>query len=129
MPKPTILTVLGVVALGTAGAALASEQVSVEPGAPSFVRELGAAGIATVGGTVIEARPNGHFVLADAEGGTITVDAEHLRLDDLQPGQMITVTGSLDGAELDADQAIRVDGTIVVPAHGLGGDDGEDDRD
>ena len=40
---------------------------------------------------------------------------------------MITITGSLDGDELDADQAIREDGSVVVRE--LGSDDDEDDQD
>ena len=126
MRNALTLTLAAAAALG-AGAVLASEATVVEPTAPSFVRELGAAGTATVGGTVIEARRDGHFVLADVEDGRITVDAGHLRLGDLQPGQMITITGSLDGDELDADQVIREDGSVVVRE--LNSDDGEDDRD
>jgi hypothetical protein len=113
MPKTTLLALLAATALG-AGATLASEWTMVEPGAPFFVRELGAARAATVGGTVAEVRRDGHFVLADAEDGRITVDAEHLRLDGLAPGQMITVTGQLDEGELEADHAIREDGSVVV---------------
>lgn len=114
MPKATTLALFAAIALGAAGAALASERTAVEPGAPSFVRELGAARTATVGGTVAEVRRDGHFVLADAEGGTVTVDAEHLRLDGLAPGQTITVTGRLDEGDLEAGHAIREDGSVVV---------------
>jgi hypothetical protein len=114
MPKAAILALFAATALGTIAAALASERTAVEPGAPSFVRELGAARTATVGGTVAEVRRDGHFVLADAEGGTVTVDAEHLRLGGLAPGQTITVTGRLDDGELEAGHAIQEDGSVVV---------------
>jgi hypothetical protein len=114
MPKTTILTLVAAVALGTMGAALASERDAVQPQAPSFVRELEAAGAATVGGTVVEIRRDGHFILADPEDGRIIVDAEHLRLDGLAPGQAITVTGRLDDGELEAGHAIREDGSMVV---------------
>ena len=77
MPKIANLALFAAAALGAAGAGLASgaERAVVEPEAPSFVRELGAARTATVGGTFAEVRRHGHFVLADAEGGTVTVDA------------------------------------------------------
>ena len=114
MPKAATLALFAATALGASGAALASERTAVEPGAPSFVRELGAARTATVGGAIAEVRHDGHFVLADAEGGTVTVDAEHLRLDGLAPGQMITVTGRLDVGELEAGHAIRDDGSVVA---------------
>ena len=126
MPKTAILTLTAAVALGTIGAALASERDAVQPEAPSFVRELGAAGAATVGGTVAEVRRDGHFILADPEDGRIIVDAEHLKLDGLAPGQAITVTGRLDEGELEAGHAIREDGSVVVRE---AGSDDEDDRD
>lgn len=127
MSKTALLTLLAATTLGGAGAAPASEQIAVEPGAPSFVRELGKARAATVGGTVAEVRRDGHFILADAEEGRITVDAEHLRLDGLAPGQMITVTGRLDEGELEAGHAIREDGSVVVRA--AGSDEEKNDRD
>jgi hypothetical protein len=114
MSKTVILALLASAVLGSADAALASEPRAVEPGAPAFVGELGAVRTATVGGTVAELRRDGHFILADAEGGKITVDAEHLRLESLAPGQMITITGRLDDGELEADHAIREDGSVVV---------------
>lgn len=114
MPNTAILTLVAAVALGTMGAAHASERDAVQPAAPSFVRELGAAGAATVGGTVVEIRRDGHFILADPEDGRIIVDAEHLRLDGLAPGQAITVTGRLDDGELEAGHAIREDGSVAV---------------
>jgi hypothetical protein len=126
MPKTAILTLLAAATLG-AGAALASERAAVEPTAPSFVRELGAARAATVGGTVLELRSDRRFVLADAEDGRLTVDAGHLRLDGLAPGQAITVTGRLDDGELEAGHAIRADGSVAVTA--AASDDEEDDRD
>jgi hypothetical protein len=113
MFKTAMLTLLAATTLGT-GAALASERTSVEPTAPSFVRELGAARTATVGGTVVEVRSEGHFVLADAEDGQIRVDAEHLSLDGLAPGQTITATGRLDDGELEAGHAIREDGSVAA---------------
>ena len=126
MRNALTLTLAAAAALG-AGAVLASERVAVEPGAPSFVRQLGAVGTATVGGTVVEVHRDGHFVLADAEGGTLTVDAERLRLDGLAPGQTITVTGRLDDGELEAGHAIREDGSVVV--RGAEEEDEEDHRD
>lgn len=111
MSKIAPFALLGAVTLG-AGAALAAERAAVEPTAPSFVRELGAARTATVGGTVVEVRGR-HFVLADAENGRLRVEAEHLRLDGLAAGQMITVTGRLDGDELEAAHAIREDGSVA----------------
>ena len=126
MPKTAILTLLAATTLGT-GAVLASEWPAVEPTAPSFVRELGVAQAATVGGIVAEVRRDGHFVLADAEDGRITVDAERLRLDGLAPGQAITVTGRLDDGELEAGHAIREDGSVVVQE--AGSDQEENDQD
>lgn len=114
MPKKALLALLAATILGGAGAALASEWTAIEPTAPSFVRELGAARAATVGGTVAEVGRDRHFVLADAEDGRITIDAKHLRLEGLAPGQAITVTGRLDDGELEADHAIREDGSSVV---------------
>jgi hypothetical protein len=127
MPKTAMLTLLAAATLG-AGAALASERAAVEPTAPSFVRELGTAGVATVGGTVLEVRSDGHFVLADAEDRTIVVDAADLRLDDLKPAQMITVMGRLDEAELEARYAIREDGSVAVLV-AESDDEEEDERD
>jgi hypothetical protein len=114
MPKTALLTLLAATTLG-AGAVLAAERPVVEPTAPSFVRELGTASTATVGGTVVVVRPDRHFVLADAEDGRIKVDAEQLRVDGLAPGQAITVTGRLDDGELKAGHAIREDGSVAVP--------------
>jgi hypothetical protein len=125
MRNALTLTLVAAAALG-AGAVLASESTVVEPTAPSFVRELGAAGTATVGGTVAEIRRDGHFVLADPEDGRIIVDAEHIGLDGLAPGQSITVTGRLDEGELEAGHAIREDGSVVVRE---AGSDEEDQRD
>jgi hypothetical protein len=73
MSNTALFALLGAVTLGT-GAALAGERAPFEPTAPYFVRELGAARTATVGGTVIEARGE-HFVLADAENGRIRVES------------------------------------------------------
>ena len=53
-------------------------------------------------------------MLADAEDGRLCVDAGHLRLEGLAPGEMITVTGRLDDRELEAGHVIREDGSIVV---------------
>jgi hypothetical protein len=114
MSKTAILALLAATLLGSADTVLALERRAVEPGAPSFVRELGAVQTATVGGTVAELRRDGHFILADLEGGKITVDAERLRLEGLAPGQMITVTGRLDDGELKAGHAIWEDGSGVV---------------
>lgn len=75
MSKTALVALLGAVALG-AGVASAAERAAVEPSAPSFVRELGAARTATVGGTVVEVRGR-RFVLADAENGRIRVEAAH----------------------------------------------------
>jgi hypothetical protein len=126
MPKTAILTFLAAAMLGS-GAALASERTMVEPTAPSFVRELGPARTATVGGTVVEIRPDGRFVLADAEGGRIRLDAERLRLDGLAPGQAITVTGRLDDGALEAGHAIREDGSVAVRAARAHDEKGERD--
>jgi uncharacterized protein (DUF1786 family) len=109
------------------GAALATERSPVGPSAPQAVAELGRGGSATVGGTVVSVG-NEHFTLADAEGQKLRVDAEHLRLGDLAPGQMLTVIGRLDDGELKAQQIIRDDGSVL----GRGGDarrdrDGDDD--
>ena len=112
MSKTALFAFLGAVALGS-GAALAAERVAIEPTAPSFVRELGAARTATVGGTVVEVSGE-HFVLADAENGRIRVDAEHLELAGLAAGQMITVTGRLDDGELEAVHAVREDGSVAL---------------
>ena len=82
---------------------------------------------ATVGGTVVEVDRDGHFVLADAEGGTLRVHAERLRLDGLARARQITVTGRLDDDELEAGHAIREDGSVVV--RGAEEEDEEDLRD
>jgi hypothetical protein len=108
-----------------AGAALAAERSPVEPTAPQAVAELGRAGGATVGGTVVSVEDD-HFTLADAEDQRLRIDAEHLRLGDLAPGQMLTVIGRLDDGELKAQQIIRDDGSMVVRE---AGPDEEDDRD
>ena len=118
MPRATILTLLVATALGTAGAAVASERAAVEPASPSFVSEVGATGVATIGGTVAKILHDGHFVLTDGEGGTVTVDPESLRLEGLAPGQMITVTGRFDDGELEASHVIREDGSVVVQERG-----------
>lgn len=124
MSKTAILALLAATTLA-AGPGLASERSAALPTAPSFVRELGAARTATVGGTVVELGRDGHFVLADAEAATITIDAGHLPLDGLTPGQMITVTGRLDEGELQAGHAIREDGSEAVRTDR----DEEDERD
>lgn len=113
MAKTTLLTALAASLLGS-GIALASDRAPVEPSAPSLIRELGQARTATIGGTVVALGRDGHLTLADSEDGRITVDAEHLRLDGLAPGQAITVTGQLDDGELEAGHAIREDGSVVV---------------
>lgn len=120
MSKAAFFALLGAVTLST-GAAPAAERATVEPTAPSFVRELGAARTATVGGTVVEVRGR-RFVLADAENGRIRVEAKHLRLDGLVAGQMITVTGRLDGDELEAAHAVREDGSVAPPGQKLASD-------
>lgn len=96
-----------------AGAALAGERMAIEPMAPSFVRELGSAGTATIGGTVAAVEGE-HFTLADPEGAKVRVDCEHLALEGLAPGQMITVTGWLSEGELEATHAIREDGSVAA---------------
>lgn len=113
MSKTAVLALLAATTLA-AGPGLASERSAALPTAPSFVRELGAARTATVGGTVVALGRDGHFVLADAEDARITVDAGHLGLENLAPGQMITVTGRLDEGELRAGHAVREDGSEVV---------------
>jgi hypothetical protein len=107
------IAVLSILATLASGAALASERTVVEPTAPLMVAEVGASRTATIAGTVLEVGRDGHFVLADPEDGTIRVDAEHLRLDDLTAGQVITVTGRLDPGELEAGHAIRGDGSVA----------------
>jgi hypothetical protein len=123
MSNATILTLLAAAAIGTAGAAVASDRAAVEPTASSFVREAGTAGIATIGGTVSQILHDGHFVLADGEGGTVIVDPESLRLDGLALGQMITVTGRFDEGELEASHVIREDGSVVIRERGEDDDD------
>jgi hypothetical protein len=116
-------TLAGVAA--TAAAAAAAGEKGVAPSAPSLVREIGPEGGATVAATVVELRSGG-FVLADAEGGRVRVEARHLPLAGLASGEMVTVTGRLDGGELEAAPAIREDGSLVLhPA----GRDGEEDED
>jgi hypothetical protein len=110
MSKIAVLSILATLA---SGAALASERTLVEPTAPLSVNEVGAYGTVTIAGTVLEVGRNGHFVLADADDGTFRVDAEHLRLNGLAPGQAITVTGSLDRDELEAGHAVRDDGSVA----------------
>lgn len=122
MTKTTYLTALAAGLLGS-GMALASDQASVEPSAPSLVRELGQARTATIGGTILALGRDGHLTLADSEDGTITVDAEHLRLEGLAPGRMLTVTGRLDDGELKAGQAILDDGSVVDREAGSDDDD------
>ena len=116
MRTMTTLTLLGTLAIGSA-AALAGESLrTIDPTAPSLVRELDGKGTATVGGTVLTTGRDGHFVLADAEEDRLTVDAGALDLEGLAPGQMVTVTGRLDGDELAASHAIREDGSIAIAA-------------
>lgn len=112
MAKTTLLTALAASLLGS-GIALASDRAPVEPCAPSLIRELGQARTATIGGTVVALGRDGHLTLADSEDGRITVDTEHLRLEGLTPGQMITVTGRLDEGELEAGHAILEDGRVA----------------
>ncbi|MFO1038165.1 MAG: hypothetical protein U1E45_15115 [Geminicoccaceae bacterium] len=114
MQKATALALVAATFLGAAGSAFAGERIAVQPTAPSFVSELGAARAATVGGTVDAVAGHGRFVLVDALGGTITVDARHLRLQGLAPGQMITVTGTIDEGVIDAGHAILEDGSVAV---------------
>ena len=120
MSKAALFALLGAVTLG-AGATLAAERAAIEPTAPSFVRELGAAPTATIGGTVVEVRGK-HFVLADAENGTLRVEAKHLGLHGLEAGQMITVTGRLEGDELEAVHAVREDGSVALSGRRLARD-------
>jgi hypothetical protein len=126
MSNATISTLLAATVLATAGVAVASDRAAVEPAVPSYVHEVGATGVATIGGTVTEIRRDGHFVLADDKGGTVTVNPESLRLDGLAPGQMITVTGRFDDGELEASHVIREDGSVAVWDRG---DDDDDDED
>jgi len=120
----------GAALLAALGVASASEdRVAAEPAAPSLVRELPATGTATVAGTVAELREDG-FVLADPEGGVLRVDAEHLDLAGLASGEMITVTGRVEEGGLEADHAVRADGTVVArdaaPGEDEGGKEDED---
>src|SRR4051812_15978492 len=83
----------GAALLAAFGFASATEdRAAAGPAAPSLVRELPATGTATVAGIIAELQEDG-LVLADPEGGKLRVDAEHLRLAALAPGEMITVTG------------------------------------
>lgn len=113
MRSLTTLALLGTLATGST-AALAGESLrTIGPTAPSLVRELDGKDTATVGGTVLTTGRDGRFVLADAEEDRLTVDAGALNLEDLAPGQMVTVTGRLDGDELEARHAIREDGSVA----------------
>lgn len=122
MPALLAATMLVAAGVGTAKAGSAA----VEPATPSLVRELGTASAATVAGTVVEVAGD-HFVLADAEGGRLRVEAEELALDGLAVGQMITVAGRLDGDELEARAAIREDGSPV--AHPTAREEETEERD
>ena len=110
----------GAALLAAFGFASATEdRAAAAPAAPSLVRELPATGTATVAGTVAELREDG-FVLADPEGAKLRVDAEHLRLAGLAEGEMITVTGRVEEGGLEADHAVRADGTVVARDTGRG---------
>jgi hypothetical protein len=114
----------GAALLAALGAASATEERAVEPTAPSLVRELPTTGTATVAGTVAELREGG-FVLADPEGARLRVDAEHFRLAGLAPEEMITVTGRVDDGVLEADHAVRADGTTAT-RDAAGSEDGSE---
>lgn len=114
MRTMTTLTLLGTLAIGSAAALAGESARTINPTAPSLVRELDGRGTATVGGTVLTIGCGRHFVLADAEEDRLTVDAGALDLEDLAPGQMVTVTGRLDGDELAARHAIREDGSVAI---------------
>jgi hypothetical protein len=112
MRRIIVAMLFATTALG-AGLALASEQVAIEPTAPSFIRELGTVGTATVSGTVVAVEGE-HIVLDDPEDARVRMNVEHLHLEGLMPGQMITITGRLDQGELKAAHAIREDGSVAV---------------
>jgi hypothetical protein len=68
----------------------------------------------------------GDFVLADPEDGRLRVDADHLRLEGLTLGEMVTVIGRLDDGKLEAGHVIREDGSVVV--RGASHDEDEEER-
>jgi hypothetical protein len=118
----------GAALLAALGLASASEDRAAAPAAPSLVRELPATGTATVAGTVAELREDG-FMLADPEGAKLRVDAEHLRLAGLAPEEMITVTGRVGEGGLEAEHAVRADGTTVARDTAKGDDESGKDED
>jgi hypothetical protein len=108
---PALLAATMLAAAGAQAAKAGS--AGIEPTVPSLVRELASDSVATVAGTIVEVAGE-RFVLADAEGGRLRVEAEDLALDGLAAGQMITVAGQLDEDELEARAAIREDGSPVA---------------
>jgi hypothetical protein len=114
MSRTVMPALLAATMLTAAGAQAAKAgSAGIEPTTPCLVRELAGGSAATVAGTILEVAGE-RFVLADAEGGRLRVEAEDLALDGLAAGQMITVAGRLDEDEFKARAAIREDGSPVA---------------
>jgi hypothetical protein len=111
----TLVTTGFLAALLAAPMAFADElHPALAPAAPLSPAELAQAGAGTVAGTVVALNGDG-FALAElTTAGRVAVDAEHLRLDGLAAGELVTVTGVLDDGALEARHVIRADGSVAA---------------
>jgi hypothetical protein len=110
------LMAAGFATLLAAPLAFAGEHAAIPPSAPASPAELARGGLGTIAGTVTAVAGRG-FTLAElTTAEPVAVDARHLDLPDLAPGEPVTVTGAMKGGELRAGQVIRGDGSVAAPA-------------